>query len=556
MSILLDLKKVIDKVVKADTNLEFSSHFEFGDFTSNIALISSKKENKNPLDLAKELIEKLKNDTEIYSYVDKIEIAGPGFMNFWIKKDKLIKDDYSDIKTEVNSGKKVIVEFSSPNIAKPFTVGHLRSTIIGNAIANLMNETGWSVYKDNHIGDWGTQFGKQIYAIKTWGNEEEIAKSPNPVKDLVALYVKFHQEAEIDSSIEDKAREWFKKLENGDPEAKRLWLKCIDWSWVQFEKIYNQLGIEFTENSGRGYGESYFEDKMEPVIDELKEKNLLQEGKEGAQLVFFPQDKYPALMILKKDGTTLYSTRDLATDKFRLNKYGKDILIINEVGSEQSLYFKQLYELEKILGWVKEGQRIHIKHGLFRFKDKKMSTRKGNVIWLEDVINEAIKRAKELGSNEELSLSVATGALIWNELKRDPIGDIVFDWDEILSMEGNSGPYLQYTYARCMSVLKKSESDTAEIKNLESIDFNLEEEKLLRHAVKFEDVVIRSANTFSPNLLCNYLFELAQIYNEYYAKHKIIGSDKEMLGVHLTKSTALILKKGLGIMGISTPEKM
>jgi arginyl-tRNA synthetase len=452
------------------------------------------------------------------------------------------------------------VEYSSPNIAKPFTIGHLRSTVIGDAVANLLQATGSTVFRDNHLGDWGTQFGKQIYAIKTWGNEEEIENSDRPVKLLVDLYVKFHTEAEKNPALEDEGRKWFKKLEDGDEEARTLWKKCVQWSMKEFKKIYKMLNVSFTENPENGYmgyGESFFEDKMGPVIKELKEKNLIKESK-GAQLVFFKDDKYPPLMILKEDGATLYSTRDLATDKFRLEHYGKEIKVINEVGAEQSLYFRQLYEIEQMLGWYKSGQRIHIGHGMYRFKDKKMSTRKGNVIWLEEVLEEAVKRAAQLAKTEvdkHVSQKIGIGAIKWNDLKRSANQDVVFDWDDILNMQGNSGPYMQYTYVRATSVLK-DQAVSSEYSLNYSVD---QEEKELLHSLSlFNEVIEQAADRFSPHILTTYLFELAQKFNMFYQNHPILKADPEIksLRLFITNATAETIKKGLQILGIETVDKM
>jgi arginyl-tRNA synthetase len=568
----------------------------FGDFSTNIAMVAVKKQSEfvNPRELADKLVVTLKDDSNVNKVFDKIEVAGPGFINFFLSQNYLQNmlseiaqkgNDYgrSDTKNE----QVVIVEYSSPNIAKPFTIGHLRSTIIGDAIANLLEAQGYIVKRDNHLGDWGSQFGKQIYAIKTWGNIEDIEKSENPVKDLVALYIKFHEEAERDPSIEDKAREWFKKLEEGDKEARELWERCISWSMKEFGRIYSILGVEFTENSGLGYGESFFEDKMQPVLEELRSKNLLVKS-EGAELVFFPDNKYPPLMLLKKDGTTLYATRDLATDQFRLEMY-PEVKIINEVGIEQELYFKQLFELEKLLGWVVKGQRIHIKHGHYRFKEGKMSTRKGNVIWLEDVLEEARKRAfalsnqtHELDSDSITTTSnkqsiaaashnpgfaeksnnaekIAIGAIKWNDLKRDSKQDVTFDWDEILNMQGNSGPYLQYTYVRTQSVLSKSNYELGNMDTgVTTKDWELETEEyeLLRFLAQFKYVVLQAAEDFAPNLLCNYLFELSQRFNLFYQKHKIIGSENEIFRLELTNTTGQVIRNGLHILGIETVEKM
>ncbi|MGA2911641.1 MAG: arginine--tRNA ligase [Candidatus Levyibacteriota bacterium] len=583
------LKKISTDLVPLVSSFKIEQPKEksHGDFASNIALVIyrslSKSEGKfkGTYDLAGYLVRKI-NDLPFNerSMFEKIEAVHPGFINFYLSKEYLLsqlkkvleqKDQFGSKLCDPN--KKVIVEYSSPNIAKPFTVGHLRSTIIGDAIANLLAANGWKVFRDNHLGDWGTQFGKQIYAIKTWGNEEEIEKSENPVKELVDLYVRFHEEAEKNPELEDKAREWFKKLEDGDPEARRLWKKCVDWSLKEFTKIYQELNIKFTENNGLGYGEAYFENRLKDVVEELESKKLLKES-QGAKLIFFPEDRFPPLMIIKKDGATLYATRDLATDKFRREKYGEDIVIINEVGAEQTLYFKQLFEAEKMLGWFKEGQRIHKRHGHYRFKDEKMSTRKGNTIWLEDVLKMAIEKAGNIAmrvgideenkikathivggqsKREDITQKVAIGALKWNDLKRDSEQDIVFDWDDVLNMQGNSGPYMQYAYVRVQSVWQKSGKQI----NFKDIpDLNSEELSLLREISMFEAIVENSVATFSPNVVCEYLFDLAQKFNLFYQKHKIIGSDRENFRLALTLGTGQIIKNGLSLLGVTVPEHM
>jgi len=569
----MDIKKEITLIIRqalteftnksANFLVERPENENFGDFASNVALtIFSDSKFKSPMELAEKITEKLRVSTQKLEFIDRVEVVKPGFINFYLSKNYLFsqlkqilenKEKFGSKNEDLN--KKVVVEYSSPNIAKPFTIGHLRSTIIGNAIANLLQANGWEVFRDNHLGDWGTQFGKQIYAIKTWGDEKKIENSQNPVKDLVALYVKFHEEAEKNPELEDKAREWFKKLENGDLEAKRLWKKCVDWSWKEFEKIYRELGIKFTENGGLGYGESFFEDKIKPVIKELEDKKLLKKS-EDAELIFYSNDKFPPLMIIKKDGATLYATRDLATDKFRLEKYSKDTLIINEVGNEQSLYFSQLFEAEKMLGWIKDGQRIHIKHGLYRFKDERMSTRKGNTIWLEDVLQEAVKRAKKLGSEDEtIAEKVGIGAIKWNDLKRSSNLDIVFDWDEILNMQGDSGPYLQYVYARTQSVLSKM-SENVSLQSISSFPLTSEELSLMRTVYRYPEVVKEAGEKFAPNILCNYLFDLAKKFNLFYQKCKIIGSKEQNSRLSLTKAVGSVIKNGLNLLGISAPEKM
>lgn len=530
----------------------------FGDYSSNVAL-----SHKPPREYAEELVKKLKKNEDLLKLVEKIDVAAGGFINFWLKKDVLLsnliqinsdKEKYGTL--TLGKGKLAIVEYSSPNIAKPFGVGHLRSTVIGDAIANLMEATGWKVMRDNHLGDWGTQFGKMIYAIKTWGDEEEIKNSNSPVGELVKLYVKFHKASETDESLEDAARAWFKKLEDGDPEARRIWQECVDWSWVEFNKVYELLGIKFSKdfNGGRGFGESFFETRMKSVIDELNAKKLLKIGEGGAKLVFFEKDKYPPAMIIKKDGATLYHTRDLATDKYRLEKYNPD-LIINEVGSEQSLYFQQLFEIELILGWYKEGTRIHVGHGLYLMDGKKMSTRAGKTIELNEILTEAIERARKLGNETTTNAkAVGIGAIKYFDLLHQPMTNINFDWDRMFALEGNSGPYLQYTVARTNSVLTKvkAKNENSKITN----DLSGEELGVLRNLIRFSEVIDTAAKNYSPNLLCNYLYDLAQKYNSFYNKEKIIGSESEEFRLSLTAATGQVLKNGLKILGIETPESM
>jgi arginyl-tRNA synthetase len=564
--ISLSVQKAAD-TVSASKKIITLSHPEtsvHGDFSCSIALQLAKELKQPPLEIAKKIADLIDKE----DLIEKIEVLPPGFINIFIKPDVLLKEarHFATLETdkhlsETNSGKEAIVEYSSPNIAKPFTIGHLRSTIIGDAVANLLEATGYKVYRDNHLGDWGTQFGKQIYAIKHIGenNEQMIESSERPIAELVKLYVKFHEEAEKDPSIEDKAREYFKQLEDGDPEMRRLWQRCIEWSFKEFDTIYKKLGVSFTENKGRGYGESFFEDKMDEVLKELESK-LSSDYKENknAKLIYFPDDKYPPLMIIKQDGATLYSTRDLATDNFRKTNYPNVSLIINEVGAEQSLYFQQLYEVEKMLGWFTDDQRVHVKHGMYRFKDMKMSTRKGNVIWLEDVLEEARKKALELTKDGTDSIAdiVSIGALKWNDLKRSSHLDIVFDWNDMLSMQGNSGPYMQYAYVRTLSVLNKAGSLESLETNPESL--NEDDLLLLKQFYKYPEVVELAAKNYAPHLLTTYLYELAQAFSTFYQKNPILKADPSEKNNRLliTKATSNIIKHGLSLLGMQTVEKM
>lgn len=529
-------------------NLEHPADFIHGDYSSNVAMVVATQVGMSPNELAKAI--KTELNRNLPQEVEKVEVAGPGFINFYLSK-KFFIDSLKEILTKrekygennLGEGKKVIVEYSSPNIAKPFSIGHLRSTIIGDAVANLLAMSGYKVIRDNHLGDWGTQFGKLIVAIKKWGDFEAIKKSDNPIKDLVALYVRFHDEAENDERLEIEGRDAFAKLENGDKEAREIWQTCIDLSLKEFSSIYKRLGVKFDTE----YGESFFVDKIKPVYDELIKHNLLVES-EGAKVVMFDEEtKLPPLIVEKSDGSTIYAMRDLAADLWRKHEYEPD-LIINEVGAEQSLYFQQLFKVEELLGWYKNGERVHVSHGMYRFKDGKMSTRKGNVIWLEDVLSEAVRRASEF--NSSVAEEVGIGAIKYNDLKRESRIDIMFDWEEILNLKGNSGPYLQYTYARTCSILEKAGG----MKEAKVADDPGIIEKMLH---RFPGVVERATIEYAPHHICTYLYGLASAFNSYYASNQIVSDEPTShYRVALTAAVGQVLKNGLTLLGIESPEKM
>lgn len=538
--------------------VEHPVELSHGDYATSVALSHSKEAGTSP----RELAEKLKAELEknIPEGVKSLSIAGPGFINFHLSGE-FFKKTIEDIKDKKSAygrniqgkEKKVLVEYSSPNIAKPFTVGHLRSTIIGDSLANIFEFSGYTVIRDNHLGDWGTQFGKLIVAVKKWGDIEKIKTTDeDTVKSLVSLYVKFHDEAEKNPELEDEARAWFTKLENGDGEARALWQIFVELSMKEFNQIYARLSIHKFDTL---HGESFFEDKMQTIVDDVKAKNLGTES-EGAYLVFFDElKKMPPLMLLKKDGSSLYALRDLAADKWRLKEYGENLLIINEVGAEQSQYFKQIFEVEKMLGYVKENQRIHVGHGLYRFKDGKMSTRKGNVIWLDDILNEAEKRAGDI--NKETAKEVALGAIKFNDLRRESSGDIVFDWDEMLNINGDSGPYIQYTYARIQSILTKAqEVGIYQTKSCATTELPSEVERLL---YRFPEIVEESLRFYAPHHIATYLLELTRAFNSYYGSHKILDLENREESSHrvsIAEAVSIIIKNGLGLLGISTIEKM
>ncbi len=528
--------------------LEATENPAFGDYSSAVALSGGSPKKK-----AEEIVEKLKTDKELSNIVDKIEVAGPGFINFWLKKDALIdnviqiehsKDKYGT--SDAGKGKTVIIDYSSPNIAKPFGIGHLRSTIIGAALYNLYTTLGYCVVGDNHLGDWGTQFGKLLYMIKLKNlTDFDIAK-------LEELYVEFHKLAEKDNSLDEKAREWFKKLEDGDPEAKSIWQKCVDVSMEEFDRVYRTLGVKVDF----AFGESYYLSEMKQMVNDPTFKKYLSKGEDGALIIDLAEEgiKTP-LMLLKSDGATTYATRDLATIKFRVRKWDPEI-IIYEVGAEQSLHFKQVFAAARLLGLVDERVTlVHTAHGLYLASDgKKFSTREGKTIKLEEVLDEAIKRAEKLGNSDgKVAKEVGIGAIKYFDLMHSVQSNVVFEWDKVMNMEGNSGPYLQYTVARTNSVLAKAKALNADLK---VADLNSGEELVLRSLIKFPEVVELSAKLFSPNLLCNYLYDLAQKYNNFYNINRIIGSDSEDFRLALTFGVGQVLKNGLKLLGIQTPERM
>ncbi len=584
--------------------LDFPENAEYGDYTSNVAMINAKRLGMKPVELATKIVadfDKLVAKASLKGLMKSVSVAGPGFINFTLTAEAVSKN-VQEISRELNgpkgsnslkgqisnigAGKKVLIEYSSPNIAKPFTVGHLRSTIIGDSIARILSATGYSVIRDNHLGDWGTQFGKLLVAIEKWGDEfgglDGIKKSENPIKILVDLYVKFHDEVAIMEDSEDEklkteaeelvtfARAKSKILESGkDPIISEIWKVCVDLSMHEFALIYTRLGVSFDPKRGdTQIGESFFvtPDKINPVRDALNAKNLLKES-EGAKVVFFGSEdpkswKLPPLIVEKSDGTSIYATRDLAADLYRINTYGKGLILINEVGAEQNLYFKQLIETETMLGWFTKGQRLHIAHGLYRFKDGKMSTRKGKVIWLGDILDEAVTRASKI--NADSANDVAVAAIKFNDLKRDSIQDIVFDWDEMMSMTGDSGPYLQYSCVRAKAVIEKAKGlgivahigpgsgEGSTRPKIAQIDL------LERYLIRFQSVVEFAGASYRPNVIANYLINLAALFNSFYSQVMIADAKDPMAAykVAVTQAFAMTMERGLDLLGIKVPKKM
>jgi arginyl-tRNA synthetase len=540
-------------------NLEFPANEDFGDYSTSLAMTLAKRDGKPPKDNAQELAKKLQKDPKLTKLVSKVEVAGPGFINFYLSKDILLgvleqinKEKEMFGSSTEGRGKTVVIDYSSPNIAKMFGIGHLRSTIIGHSLYNLYKFLGYKTIGDNHLGDWGTQFGTLLYQVTS----KNLDLKDLNIEKLEELYVGFNKEAEEKPELWDQARSWFKKLENGDSQARKLWKGMVDISLSEFNRIYKLLGVKIDY----AYGESFYEEYMPKVIALVKEKGLSKRS-EGAEIVEF--DKLPPAMLVKSDGATTYFTRDLATILFRIESWDPE-LFVYEVGSEQTLHFRQLFETVKLLGWQGKKEFVHVGHGLIRFERGKMSTRRGKTVRLEDVLKEAIKKAEKiidesetgrgLGKEERKKVAdaVGIGAVKYFDLSHHPATDIIFDWGKMFVLEGASAPYLQYTVARTNSVLSKAKPSKVKGER----EPNSEELSVMRHLSRFPEIVGLAAKNFSPNLLAAYLFELAQKYNNFYNQHRIIGGENEVLRLNLTSGCGQVLKKGLTILGIETPERM
>jgi len=562
------LKTLVEKAVSKefevkskDILIEYPNDQANGDYACNIALRLGKQLGKNPRDVALSIVGNFpKNDL-----VDKTLVAGPGFINMFVSGQRLDeelddvlaqKDGYGAL--QIGRGKTYIFEYSSPNIAKPLGVHHILSTIIGQSLYDIYSKIGFKTISINHIGDWGTQFGKVIYAYKKWGDEKKIEKDPIP--ELLKLYVRFHDESEKDPSLEDEARAEFKNFEKGDKENRKLWKWFVDESMKAIEKTYTKLGRMHFDHI---QGESFYEDKMESILKEGKKKNIFVEGEEGAFIIEYDDPNMPPLVIQKKDGATLYSTRDMATLKYRLDTWKPD-KVIYVVDIAQTLYFKQLFDTAKRFDWY-EGQGFHAWFGRMRMKEGKMSTRKGSVVLLDEVLDEAVSRASKiieeksphLKNKDEVARVVGIGSIKYNILSQNRTTDIVFDWDRMLSFDGNSAPYIQYTYARAKSILRKigEISDTA--KDKENTKQKIH--SLTRLFPKFKEQLLISAEDYKPNILCNYLYDLAQTFNSFYNSVPVLRAEKKIdreIRLKIVAAASQILKNGLALLGVEVVEEM
>lgn len=511
---------------------------------------------KSPHQIAEELMKNI-SWPPIFQQVEAVN----GYINIFLNRNEVSAKVIHEIlekkaafgQSSFGKNNVITIDFSSPNIAKPFSMGHLRSTVIGNSLALIAEKCGYQVIRINHLGDWGTQFGKLIVAYKMWGKEQVVKK--NPIKELLKLYIRFHEEAEHDESLNEVGRAWFKKLENNHPEALELWKWFREESWKEFSKIYELLGVSFDSTDG----EAFYNDKMDIVIKELKDKGLLEES-EGAEIVELGAS-YPPCLIKKKDGTTLYATRDLAAAIYRKNKYNS-VKSLYVVGHEQSLHFKQIFLVLKKMGheWY-EGLE-HVPFGMMLKNGKKMSTRKGKIVLLEEVLNDAIELALEnieqknptLSSKEIVAQQVGTGAVIFHDLKNYRLNDVEFSLEEMLKFEGDTGPYVQYTHARASALLRKGN-----YKEIEWTEAQFDEEAwpIVKELIEFPEVIKRAYDGNDPSLIAKYVIQLSKKFNQYYGKVRILAeSENKQVRLSLVSAVQIVLREGLRLLGVDAPEEM
>ena len=554
------LAQYIDGLSKEEiaAAIEIPPKSDMGDFAFPCFKLA-KVYRKAPPMIAQELQSKIEQP----DFLSEIRVVG-GYLNFFVDKSqfsKQIVDNYLNAtdfgsSTEGN-GKTICIDYSSPNVAKNFHVGHLRTTIIGNSINNIYRKLGYDVVRINHLGDWGTQFGKLIVAYKKWGSKEAIEK--NGISELMKIYVKFHDEAEHDDSLNDEARAWFTKMEHGDEEALAIWKWFREISLKEFLRVYDMLGIEFDSYAG----ESFYNDKMAAVIDELKEKGLITLS-DGAQIVNLEEYNMPPCLITKKDGSSLYATRDISAALYRKKTYDFDKCIY-VTGLEQKLHFAQWFKVIELMGYDWYKNLMHVPYGLVSLKGGKLSTRHGNVIYAEDILNESIHKIEtiineknpDLPDKEQVAKQVGIGAILFNDLYNQRIKDVVFDWDKILNFDGETGPYVQYTYARAASVLRK----TGDVSS-ENIDYSVLTDEytmaLLKVIGRYPAVIKDAAEKLEPSVIARYSMDLAQTFNKFYHECQIMVEDENVktARVNVVKITKNILKDALRLLGISCPEQM
>ena len=562
MYIANELKEVINND-KIEEYLEIPANKEMGDYSLPCFKLA-KEMKRAPQIIANEIKEKLNISQDIVKEIDVVN----GYLNFYINPKAIFKTVFEEIE---NSGieygrskkvkeKNIVIDYSAPNIAKPFHIGHLRSTVIGGALYKIYEFLGYNVIGINHLGDYGTQFGKLIEGYKRWGNEYNIEEEP--INELTKIYVRINNLCKEDESVLEQCRNNFKKLEDGDEYCTSLWQKFRELSLKEFQKVYDLLNVKFDSLNG----EAFYSDKMQEVVNLLRENGKLEES-EGAEVVNLDEKGMPPCLIIKSNGSTTYATRDLAAILYRARTYDFDKAIY-VTSYEQILHFKQVFETAKFLGIDKKytDNLIHVPFGMVQLTTGKMSTREGNIVKLEDLLNEAISRASKiideknpnLENKDEIAKKVGIGAVVFNDLYNSRIKDEIFDWDNMLNFNGETGPYLQYMYVRTNSILNKVEH----LSNGKEIDYEILNDdasiNLIKAIYGFTDSVKLAASKNEPYIISRYLIDLAQLFSTFYNENKIIDENENVkqARVYLTYCTNIVLKEGAEILGIEMPERM
>ncbi|MBS5988263.1 arginine--tRNA ligase [Anaerococcus hydrogenalis] len=550
----LDFQEIYDLI-------EIPPQDDMGDF-SFPCFILAKKLRKNPAIIAKELKEDLeKEDSPYFSKVDSLN----AYLNFYIDRKylqgqvlrEIIKEKENYGRSDMGNGKNIVLDFSSVNIAKPFHIGHIRSTVIGDAIRNIHDFLGYNTIASNYIGDYGTQFGIMIAAYKLWGDDDKL--NQNPIKELLNLYVRYNEQASNDQDMMNEARDEFRRLEEGEEEAVRLWSWFKEISFKEFDRVYKLLDINFDNYHGEAYQSKYIPD----VLDQLKEKNLLTES-DGAQIIDLSKYDLPPAIIIKSNGSSAYITRDIATAINRKKTYNfSENLYV--VATQQNLHFQQLWAILELMGYDFYKDCKHIPFGMVSLKDQTLSTRKGQVVFLEDVLNKAIDKTKEIMKDRDSALEnldetaqiVGIGAVKFQELYNNRIKDYVFDWDNLLNFEGETGPYVQYSYARAKSVLKKGQID-----NFDKVEFDLlntdEEFNLIKSLAEFKESIVRAKEKYEPSIISRKVMDIAKNFNKFYNTSKIMVDDEKLKEqrLALAYATSIVIKNGLKLLGIKTVDQM